>query len=65
LGGERLRVYSDPERRFRVEGLFELSLEAADSRPLQGTGSLHSQVAGGRTAPRYRVPIEFDAPLAA
>jgi len=36
LGDRRMRVFPDPERRFRVEGLFELSLEMADARAAQG-----------------------------
>jgi hypothetical protein len=50
LGDRRMRVLSDEERRFRVEGLFELELEeAADARSNQASGRLHSQVAGGRS----------------
>ena len=51
LGDRRMRVLPDDERRFRVEGLFELPLETADARPLEGTGRLHSQVAGGGFEP--------------
>jgi hypothetical protein len=65
LGGRRMRVLPDPEQRFRVEGLFELSLETTDSRSLQGTGSLHSVVAGGRYATGEHLPRELAFPLAA
>jgi len=66
LRDRRMRVLSDEEQRFRVEALFELDLETADARNLQGSGRLHSQVAGVRNAPRYRRPaLEIAAPLCA
>ncbi len=52
LGGRRMRVGPDPERRFRVEGVFELALETTDSRgPQDDLGSRHSVVAGGGFEP--------------
>jgi hypothetical protein len=40
LGERRLRVLADPAQRFRVEGLFELTVETADARAYEGTGRL-------------------------
>jgi hypothetical protein len=41
---------ADPERRFRVEGLFELLLETADARGGEASGRLLFQIAGSASA---------------
>jgi hypothetical protein len=48
LAGRRMRVGPDPERGFRVEGVFHwpLDLEARAARAPQATGRLVSVVAG-------------------
>jgi hypothetical protein len=54
LGDRKMQVLEDPERRFRVEGLFELPLEIADARDHQVTGRRLSEVAGGATSEMNR-----------
>jgi hypothetical protein len=70
LGDRRMRVGPDPERRFRVEGIFELALETGDARALQehrasaitGSGGasyecrLRSRAPGCRSRGRRRPP---------
>ena len=46
LRGRRMSVGPDPERGFRVEGLFEWPLETRDARLHEETGRLASVVAG-------------------
>ncbi len=46
LGNRRMCVLPDADQRFRVEGLFELTLETADARGHAAPERLHSQVAG-------------------
>ncbi|HME73177.1 MAG TPA: hypothetical protein VKM54_25410 [Myxococcota bacterium] len=50
LGNRRMRVGPDPERGFRVEGVFALALEVPNARPLEGAGRRQSVVAGGATS---------------
>jgi hypothetical protein len=42
-----MRVGPDPEREFRVEGVFALTLEVPNPRALEGAGRRQSVVAGG------------------
>ena len=51
LGDRHMRVAPDPERGFRVEGLFEWSLEARAPGPQEKTGRLASVVAGAGFEP--------------
>ncbi len=46
LGDTRMRVGPDPERDFRVEGVFHWSFQTQAARPPQETGRLVSVVAG-------------------
>ena len=59
LGDRRMSVCADPERHFRVEGVFELPLEEGDSRPwasrespIRGSGGV---LLPKRTAPHHVV----------
>jgi hypothetical protein len=54
LGNRKMRVFPDAERRFRVEGLFELSLESADARAV---GHRASATAGSGGA-LWHVPAD-------
>jgi hypothetical protein len=48
LGESRMRVFADPDRTFRVEGIFRLPLETRTARPPQEeAGRFKSVVAGG------------------
>jgi hypothetical protein len=49
LGDRRMRVAADSVRGFRVEGLFEWSLEMRNAQCPQDTGRLVSVVAGARS----------------
>lgn len=51
LGDRRMSVFADPERTFRVEGLFELDLEMPDARHSDESGRLTKLVAGGGFEP--------------
>jgi len=63
LGDRRMRVFSDEEQRFRVEGLFELVLETRDARAAQSSGRLLPLVAGVRfnasEASARRIPFDL------
>lgn len=48
LAGERMRVYSDTERGFRVEGLFRVPLTHEPPGDLSHSGRFDCVVAGGR-----------------
>jgi hypothetical protein len=64
LGGERLRVYSDPDRGFRVEGILRVPLN--DEPPgTEASGRFDCWVAGGRFATGEHLPRELAFPLAA
>jgi hypothetical protein len=66
LGDSKMRVLADPERTFRVEGVFRLPLEMRIARLPDGeAGRFTQEVAGVGTAPRYGRILEFDAPLVA
>lgn len=51
LGDRRMRVGADPERGFRVEGVFSLALEMPNARAYEGPGRRQSVVAGGGFEP--------------
>ncbi len=55
LGDTRMRVGPDPERDFRVEGVFHWSFETQAARPPQETGRLVSVVAGEGFASSLRL----------
>lgn len=55
LGDRKMRVFPDEERRFRVEGLFELTLEAADARAV-GHWASASAGSGGLLRPGLPPP---------
>jgi len=52
LGGERIRVFADSERKFRLEGGFVIELETRTPRLREATGGLDFQVAGAGNARR-------------
>jgi hypothetical protein len=51
LGDRRMRVLPDEDRRFRVEGIFELGLEACDARNLEGLRASALTGSGDRYTP--------------
>jgi hypothetical protein len=51
LGDRKMKVFPDPERRFRVEGLFELALETTDARDPEGRRASAIIGSGGAIRP--------------
>ena len=66
LGDRRMRVFRDGERLFRVEGLFELALEATDARAsYRGLRASALCGSGGRIVLVEPLPREVVLSLAA
>jgi hypothetical protein len=62
LGDRKMCVFPDPERRFRVDGIFELALETTDARDPEGRRASAMSGSGGGATPETRRAARAVAP---